>query len=539
MRCLEKDRARRYETASGLAADLKRHLNHEPVVARPPSTVYRLQRAFRRNRLAFSAGAAVVASLCVAVISLAVAFESSKRALEAAQRSAFKLGLAAVVGCDEEEATQALADAEQSRLPEAKLRYLRGMHLVTTAQPARAIPELEAVRRLEPDNVAALGLLATARMEAFGWSAYEPLVPELERARPVTPDDKLFLGQAWAMVDVARGLPLLDEALEAKGSPMARIIRAGAKTHQAAQTANLELMRDALDDIAAAQAWRPHSIAVLIAAGTTHRVAAQLHRRAGQVTEAEIQARLAEHGSERLESFYPNLQALRARLDHLILTGNMEGAIIRARRWSGEIPGWNLLYGLVYPLLRHGEFEEAFELTRPPQTDELMQFAHFLAAIELPTHRAEATQILSQVSTNAPDSLNGLFPAVAMNLLTDQLDQAKALAQGYLKGAGWLDRLLGPSMRRVVRYLAGDLSEEALLQGATSALALGTAHHFVGLHYLQRRDPATARRHLELSREVGEAGGPGMHISTFILERLDQDPHWPPTLPKGSGRSRP
>jgi WD40 repeat protein/serine/threonine protein kinase len=59
MKCLEKDRTRRYETASGLAADLKRHLANEPIAARPPSTVYRLQKAFRRNRLAFS-GAAVL-----------------------------------------------------------------------------------------------------------------------------------------------------------------------------------------------------------------------------------------------------------------------------------------------------------------------------------------------------------------------------------------------------------------------------------------------------------------------------------------------
>ena len=38
MKCLEKDRTRRYETANGLAFDLKRHLNNEPVLARPPST---------------------------------------------------------------------------------------------------------------------------------------------------------------------------------------------------------------------------------------------------------------------------------------------------------------------------------------------------------------------------------------------------------------------------------------------------------------------------------------------------------------------
>ena len=67
MKCLEKDRARRYETANGLAADLKRHLNNEPVVARPPSTVYRLQKAWRRNKLAFTAAAVMVGALVVGI----------------------------------------------------------------------------------------------------------------------------------------------------------------------------------------------------------------------------------------------------------------------------------------------------------------------------------------------------------------------------------------------------------------------------------------------------------------------------------------
>jgi serine/threonine protein kinase len=46
MKCLEKDRQRRYETANGLAADLKRHLNNEPVVARPPSAPASFRRPF-------------------------------------------------------------------------------------------------------------------------------------------------------------------------------------------------------------------------------------------------------------------------------------------------------------------------------------------------------------------------------------------------------------------------------------------------------------------------------------------------------------
>ncbi|MCI0746321.1 MAG: protein kinase [Verrucomicrobia subdivision 3 bacterium] len=63
MKCLEKDRTRRYDTANGLATDLKRHLDNEPVIARPPSAAYRVQKAVRRHKLAFAAGAAVSLAL--------------------------------------------------------------------------------------------------------------------------------------------------------------------------------------------------------------------------------------------------------------------------------------------------------------------------------------------------------------------------------------------------------------------------------------------------------------------------------------------
>lgn len=63
MKCLEKDRNRRYESVNGLAMDVQRHLQSEPVVARPPTGTYRLQKLIRRNKLAFAAGTAVVLAL--------------------------------------------------------------------------------------------------------------------------------------------------------------------------------------------------------------------------------------------------------------------------------------------------------------------------------------------------------------------------------------------------------------------------------------------------------------------------------------------
>jgi serine/threonine protein kinase/WD40 repeat protein len=68
MKCLEKDRNRRYDTANSLAADLRRHLDNEPVTARPPSTAYRLRKAWLRNRIVYTAGLAVAAALLVGLL---------------------------------------------------------------------------------------------------------------------------------------------------------------------------------------------------------------------------------------------------------------------------------------------------------------------------------------------------------------------------------------------------------------------------------------------------------------------------------------
>jgi serine/threonine protein kinase/tetratricopeptide (TPR) repeat protein len=68
MRCLEKDRARRYNTAHELADDVRRHLRQEPVAARPPSAGYRLQKFFARNRLACVSAAAVALALIVGTV---------------------------------------------------------------------------------------------------------------------------------------------------------------------------------------------------------------------------------------------------------------------------------------------------------------------------------------------------------------------------------------------------------------------------------------------------------------------------------------
>jgi serine/threonine protein kinase len=65
MKCLEKDRNRRYETASSLARDIERYLADEPVQACPPSKVYRFRKFARRNKSLLAAGGAIAAALVI------------------------------------------------------------------------------------------------------------------------------------------------------------------------------------------------------------------------------------------------------------------------------------------------------------------------------------------------------------------------------------------------------------------------------------------------------------------------------------------
>jgi eukaryotic-like serine/threonine-protein kinase len=88
IKALEKDRNRRYSTPGNFAEDIERYLRHDAIVARPPSTVYRLKKIVRRNRAAvFTALAVMVALLVGAMIATweaLRAMQAEKAALVAA-----------------------------------------------------------------------------------------------------------------------------------------------------------------------------------------------------------------------------------------------------------------------------------------------------------------------------------------------------------------------------------------------------------------------------------------------------------------------
>ncbi|HEV2292721.1 MAG TPA: serine/threonine-protein kinase, partial [Tepidisphaeraceae bacterium] len=85
MKALEKDRSRRYETANGLARDVERHLQDEPVQACPPSATYRLRKIARRHRVTLGVAAGFVSLLVAATLVSSALAVRARRAESLAQ----------------------------------------------------------------------------------------------------------------------------------------------------------------------------------------------------------------------------------------------------------------------------------------------------------------------------------------------------------------------------------------------------------------------------------------------------------------------
>ena len=158
MKCLEKDRTRRYETANGLAADLKRHLNNETVVARPPSSAYRFQKLVRRNKVAFAAGVAIAVALLLGII------VSTWQAVRATQAKRDALAAQASESVQRQKAEADEQKAVQAQAEETRLRRQAEAAELAARQRAYASDMNVAKQQLDGNNLGrALDLLNRQR----------------------------------------------------------------------------------------------------------------------------------------------------------------------------------------------------------------------------------------------------------------------------------------------------------------------------------------------------------------------------------------
>src|ERR1039457_2418568 len=150
MKALEKDRARRYETANGLSSDIQRHLSNEPVVARPPSRLYEFQKTVRRHKFGFAAAAAVIMVLAAGVVASTTEAIRARRAEQEQTRLLFE--------------TEKTRDAEATARARLQIRLdiTRAKDLVNEKKYAEAEELLD---KIEPADLAGDSIVASIRRE--------------------------------------------------------------------------------------------------------------------------------------------------------------------------------------------------------------------------------------------------------------------------------------------------------------------------------------------------------------------------------------
>jgi eukaryotic-like serine/threonine-protein kinase len=132
MKTLEKDRNRRYETANGLAMDVQRYLNDEPVLACPPSTWYRLRKFARRNKgILLTVGFAVTALVLATVVSAWQAIRATEAQALAHQR----------LEAEKEARKKSVANLKKAR------DAVDQMLTAVGERELAAVPHMESVRR--------------------------------------------------------------------------------------------------------------------------------------------------------------------------------------------------------------------------------------------------------------------------------------------------------------------------------------------------------------------------------------------------------
>ncbi len=251
MKALEKDRTRRYGSASELAADLKHHLANEPVSAGPPSAGYRARKFVRRHRLAVATGSVVLASIVVGLAGVTFGLVRAVRAERKArfeaettsQLNQFMLSMFEINDPSEARgrtitakeildraasrigAEMADRPAQKARLFEAMGKVYRALGLYRDAGPLleSAVVSQKAAHGEDSAEVAATMTTLAGLLVARG--GYDEAIPMLVRAiaidnEKLAPDDVERaralnnLGNAYrGLKDTERALPFLEEAL--------------------------------------------------------------------------------------------------------------------------------------------------------------------------------------------------------------------------------------------------------------------------------------------------------------------------------------
>jgi len=539
MKCLEKDRQRRYETANGLAADIRRHLDSEPVTARPPSLSYKLQKTIRRNQLAFAAGAVVFSTLVLGMgitLRMYVRERTISRELREERLSGVvDRAMFAAMSADDQALALALEEARSKEVSGAQIAMLKGLKALTSGETDNALLHLRQASEGMPNAVAPHALLATACVYAQRYQDYDVVAGQLTTLKETTPEDYLFKGQALCFDHWDIGLPLLDKAVALKPSAMAHILRSESRTIRAWNTGRVVDIEAALDDVAAAKAksWSQQHLQLVLNGCQAHAYAAEIYRKLGDTARWTNHLAAADAAGQRLELFPKNPLAACWRINQLEMAGREEGPNGSVAYMERLIRDQKIRHPLVQmrygaALLRRGDPRKALEVLDSVPADDWIDSLRLLALVEIPESRGQFRSEYNKYRERYNGGVVDIYSPTFL-LHAGLKEEARAQSWEYVNHPPARSERLRPQCLRVAEFLAGRLSEADFLKSAAGVLGDECdAHCLVGMQHLAEGDLEGAVRHLRRSAETSIWMWTSHSIARVVLAQLARHSSWPP-----------
>jgi serine/threonine protein kinase len=529
MKALEKDRARRYESASSFATDIQRFLCNEAIEARPPSTVYRLRKFASRYRAALGITVAVVVVLLMGLVSttgMAILYRS---ALGELQTASFERAAQAVVLGDRKTAESALKIARDSGsdVPAAEMRVLDGLLALNDGEHDKAVDIAHEILVKDENHIGARSLLASAGI----WGGYpEDWSAETNRLAKLSPrsdTDRLLMAYGIVLSDSKRAVGLLAETQQMRHSPVGLLLRGQDGIIRGDDTQDFGLYEQAVRDLEyvhfllpdspGAAAWRATALAHAIEFAKSH----------GCESKAFVDQ--GRHLLEELPADVTSAFANESRWKLCRALGDTEGAS-RAIRLAGKhgLFSWNVAVDCLARYDSCADAERAFDdaMSGRAADDKYLRIAKACIVHDLPDG-SQRVRALVEGLTNDKEMLHRMLALFALCLAGD-LDNVKRHAAESL---GQIDQGSERFANQAcVDYLADPSSAgEGRLLGKVgqNGYAAINAHFAMALARLAARDRAAALKHLEECTSRTAIGNLSYEMARVFLARMKANPAWP------------
>ena len=549
MRAMEKDRNRRYASANDLAADINRHLTHEPVQAGRPSAAYRFRKLVQRNKGAVAAVAAIVVCLVAGIIGTTIGLLQAQQSAAQLKKSNAQLqtstthleeanselersnqqlrqillhqAFAAATDADRDQAEHLIGLAQAAGAVEPHRQFVLGLLERCAGRPAEAVEALERASEFEETQLIAKCELALTYLELGKLPEYWRLVQELMSAEPETAEEHLFLGLALHIDVSARSADLVRRSLEMHDSPFARLIYAIVLTRIGTQARDAKQLEAAIRELGRAE--------LQLGSDRTWVAGTKLFTFDAYIALARAEGReISDHFLEAASTCAarlrdnPNPHTCGDVAHHYSIIENDPAEAERAWTRAVERSHGDLfrIYHAGF-LMRQHEIDRAIEeLSKSENSSNLARIFKGQMLALTADGRGEAALIWQQHLESGHEK----HWAILLPLLLGTPDELEAFR------VQWPDAADGIQLKPKLDYFTGAIGETEFL---TTTPYKPTARYCIAMKRLSEGGPenqAAARKHLNDIINSGDFSYMSLFVRYWaegILAEMDRNPGWP------------